>query len=177
MALIEYVSPEETDGRVRELLEAYEAEHGTRGLFNEALAQHPEVFQARHRYGTTLMEGGSIDPDLKEFVFVVVSEANDCDYCVGDHTSTLLDRYDVDQSTLDHVSKGAFDRLPDRKRAVAAFADQVARDPKRVSQDHLEELYDLGYDEADVVELLVVATLGVSANAIVDALSIHHADR
>lgn len=177
MALIEYASAGETDGRVRELLDTYEEEHGKPGLFNEALANNADVFEARYEYGTALMEGGRIDPELKEFVFVVVSEANSCEYCVGDHKRALLDRFDTDETELEHVGNREFERLPERKRAVAAFADQVAQDPKRVTDAHLDELYGVGYDEADVIELLCVATLGLSANAIVDALSIHPSDR
>jgi uncharacterized peroxidase-related enzyme len=177
MALIDYVSAEETDGRVRELLEAYEEEHGKYGLFNEALANNPAVFEARYGYGTALMEGGRVDPDIKEFVFVVVSEANSCEYCVGDHKRALLERFDADEAELEHVTNREFERLPDRKRAVAAFADQVARDPKRVTDAHLDDLGAIGYDDEAVIELLVVATLGISANAIVDALSIHPTDR
>jgi len=177
MALIEYTTAQETDGRVRELLERYEEEHGKAGLFNEALANNPDVFEARYEYGTALMEGGRIDPDIKEFVFVVVSEANSCEYCIGDHKRALLERFDADETELEHVANREFEGLPEHKRAVAAFADQVAEDPKRVTDAHLDGLYGAGYDEEDVIELLCVATLGLSANAIVDALSIHPADR
>ncbi|PSP22522.1 hypothetical protein BRC61_04615 [Halobacteriales archaeon QH_10_65_19] len=40
MALIKYASVKETDGRVRELLDTYEEEHGKPGLFNKALANN-----------------------------------------------------------------------------------------------------------------------------------------
>ena len=41
MALIEYASVKETDGRVRELLDTYKEGHGKPGLFNKALSIHP----------------------------------------------------------------------------------------------------------------------------------------
>jgi uncharacterized peroxidase-related enzyme len=177
MALIDYVSPEDAEGRARELLEGYREEHGESALFNEALANHPSVLDARFEYGTRLLEEGTVDRDLKEFVFVVVSSANECSYCLGDHRNEFVERFGGDETELDHVEAGEFDELGERKRAVARFADQVASDPKRVGDDHLDALRDIGYDESEVVELLVTATLAVSANAIVDALSIHPVDR
>lgn len=177
MALVDYVPPEDAEGRAREILESYRADHGESALFNEALAHSAHVLDARYDYGTRLMDGGTVDRGLKEFVFVVVSEANQCEYCLGDHRNALVERFGADEAEVETVAAGAFDRLPDRKRAVAEFADQVARDPKRVSEAHLDALRAVGYDDAAVIELLAVAALAVSANTIVDALSIHPADR
>jgi uncharacterized peroxidase-related enzyme len=177
MALVDYVRPEDAEGRAREILDAYRDEHGESALFTEALAHNPGVLDARFEYGTKLLEDGDVDRDLKEFVFVVVSGANECSYCLGDHRNEFVERFGGDETELNHVEAGDFDELGERKRAVAAFADQVARDPKRVGEGHLDALREIGYDEGEIVELLVTATLAVSANAIVDALSIHPVDR
>jgi uncharacterized peroxidase-related enzyme len=177
MALIDYVSPEEADGLAREVLEAYRDEHGDSALFNEALANNGQVLDARFEYGTRLMDAGEVDADIKEFVFLVVSETNECEYCVDDHRDALVQRFGSEERDLDAIATGEFDRFPERERAVVEFAEQVARDPKRVSDADLTALRSTGYDDKAVVELLAVAALAVSANTIVDALSIHPADR
>jgi len=177
MALVDYVSPEDAEGRAREILETYEQDHGESALFNEALAHSAQVLDARFEYGTRLLEEGTVARDIKEFVFVVVSEANQCEYCLDDHRGVLVERFGADEEEIEVIAAGEFERLPDRKQAIAAFADQVARDPKRVGETHLQALYDAGYTDEGVIELLAAATLAVSANAIVDALSIHPTDR
>jgi len=177
MALLEYVRPADAEGRARELLETYRDEHGESALFNEALAHNPDFLAARFDYAARVLESGRVDRELKEFVFVVVSMANDCEYCVGDHRNEFVERFGGDEAELALVAAGEFEALDGRKQALARFAHQVATDPKRVGESHLEALRALGYDEADIVEILACATLAVSANTIVDALSIHPVDR
>ena len=177
MALVEYVRPEDAEGRARNLLEAYRAEHGESALFNEALAHNPEFLEARFEYATGVLDSGHVERDIKEFLFVVVSMANECTYCVGDHENEFVERFGGDEEELELVSQRRFGDLPARKAAIARFGTQVAEDPKRVGESHLEALRDLGYAETDLIEILASATLAVSANTIVDALSIHPVDR
>lgn len=53
----------------------------------------------------------------------------------------------------------------------------MARDPKRVTDDHLDALTEVGFDDADVIELVVSAAAAVAANTITDALNMTPADR
>lgn len=177
MALIKYLSAADAPARSSDVLEASGGDDESSPLIQQALAHNPHVLETRVEYFRQLMGEGTIDRELKELVYIVVSEANACEYCVGAHSNIFIDEVGGDPVELEAIRAGDFERLDDRKRAVAEFAHQTTVDPKRVTVKHLTDLFEVGFDERDVVELLTVAATAKGANTFVDALNIHPADR
>jgi uncharacterized peroxidase-related enzyme len=176
VALIDYLSADEAPEEARETLKEIEEEQGECPAYFEALAHSPDALGVHWDAFVRSMEGGELDRELKEFVYVAVSAANDCDYCAGAHTNVLVERFGGDEEVVEAVAEGDFDGLPERRRAVAEFAVQAATDPKRVKEEHLLALYEAGFGESEVVELTLVASRAVASNTLVDALNIHRGD-
>lgn len=176
MALIDYVAPETTSGQVRELLESGHETFGRYSLFLRALAHSPAVFEAKEQYFEALMAADGVDRELKELAYVVVSHTNECEYCTSAHTQAFIEQYGGDRADVDAIEGGTYDELGDRGAAVATFARQVADDPKRVSSEDIERLRSVGFDDAAVVELLVLCSEACGSNAIADALGVHPDD-
>lgn len=64
----------------------------TRGLadvnnFWKALAQHPPTLERTWSSLKQVMGPGALDPATKEMLYVAVSMANGCDYCIASHTA------------------------------------------------------------------------------------------
>jgi len=55
--------------------------------FWRALAHDPALLQATWDRVQTVMAPGALDPLVKELIYVAVSTANGCDYCVHSHTA------------------------------------------------------------------------------------------
>lgn len=178
MAIVDYINQEEADGRVGELLEDWEGS-GTanRSLLLDALANHPPLLEGMYTLLDQTMRQGSVDRELKELTSVVVSQANDCEYCTASHRENLLAVVGMDEAAVETVAAMNYDELPERQRAVARFAESVATDPQRVTQDDFEQLSAVGFSEQECLEILGVVGAFVAANTYVDALSVHPADR
>lgn len=179
MALLDYVDPEaadETDDRLADRFDAEAEKYGRPTLFGRVLANNPDVFAARAEYADALVEGGDLDPTLKELAYVAVSQANDCDYCVASHAEHLVERVGVPEERIDAIANDDLAGFDDRERAVVSLARQMATDPKRVGDDHLDALYEVGFDQSDVVELVMSVSAAVAANTVADALNVHPAD-
>lgn len=177
MALIDYVDPASADGRVRELLEADADYYGRPSLFARAMATNPDVLAARSEYHRRLVTDGDLETRLCELVYLAVSVANDCSYCVASHREQLVERVGVPREQADALARGELSGLTGRERTAVAFAEQVATDPEGVDEAHLEALRDAGFDDPAVVRLLTVATAAIAANAFADALGIRPTDR
>lgn len=177
MALIDYVDPESADEQVADVFSAEAKTYGQPSLFSRMLANNPAVLTARTEYAATLTEGGDVEAVLKELVYVAVSQENECDYCTASHTEYLLERTDVSESLVEAVASDESDALDARQRAVVSLARQMARNPKRVTEDHLDALADVGFDDADVIELVVSAAAAIAANTIMDTVNVTPADR
>lgn len=55
--------------------------------FWRALAHDPDTLEAVWERLKTVMAAGELDPLTKELIYVAVSTANGCDYCIHSHTA------------------------------------------------------------------------------------------
>jgi AhpD family alkylhydroperoxidase len=55
--------------------------------FWKALAVHPPTLRRTWESVKEVMAPGALDPLVKELVYVAVSVANGCEYCIASHTS------------------------------------------------------------------------------------------
>ena len=55
--------------------------------FWKALANHPETLKRTWETLREVMRPGTLDPLTKEMIYVAVSVANNCDYCIHSHTA------------------------------------------------------------------------------------------
>jgi uncharacterized peroxidase-related enzyme len=177
MPFVDYVDPEDTEERTRELLAADADYYGRPSLFARAMANDPGAFAARRAYHRQLVDGGPLATRTCELVYLAVSVTNDCEYCVASHREQLVERTDVPDEDAAALARGDHDQFEGRERAAVAFAAQVAREPQSVDGAHHGALREAGFDDDAVVRLVAVAAAAVAANAIADALGVDPTDR
>jgi len=56
--------------------------------FWKALANQPENLKRTWEVLREIMKPGALDPLTKEMIYVAVSVANNCDYCIHSHTAS-----------------------------------------------------------------------------------------
>lgn len=176
MTLIDYPDLDDLDDQTVELLKRSRTDRGVIPAFTRMLAHDPAVLgPALGQFGEVVY-GGRLEPDLTQLAFVVVSQANACAYCTATHGAELVNAFGLETAQLEALAAGKDTDLTDRQRAVAALARQAARDPEGITHDHVEDLYDVGFDDADVVELVAVVAQAAFANTFADALDIRPGD-
>ena len=55
--------------------------------FWKVLANHPETLKRTWETLREVMRPGALDPLTKEMIYIAVSVANNCDYCIHSHTA------------------------------------------------------------------------------------------
>src|SRR5512139_1605981 len=58
--------------------------------FWKALANHPEALRRTWETLSEVMQPGALDALTKEMIYVAVSVANNCDYCIHSHTASAF---------------------------------------------------------------------------------------
>lgn len=58
--------------------------------FWKALANHPDTLKRTWENLRDIMQAGTIDSLTKEMIYIAVSIANNCDYCVHSHTASAF---------------------------------------------------------------------------------------
>jgi AhpD family alkylhydroperoxidase len=89
MATVRLLSDEEASAEALAVFEDIRATRGTDFINNfwRALAHDPQLLAATWARLKTVMAPGALDPLTKEMIYLAVSTANSCTYCIHSHTA------------------------------------------------------------------------------------------
>jgi AhpD family alkylhydroperoxidase len=89
MGTVPLLSDEEVSAEALAVFDDIRAVRGTDYVNNfwRALAHDPATLRATWNRLKAVMAPGALDPLVKEMIYVAVSTANGCDYCIHSHTA------------------------------------------------------------------------------------------
>lgn len=114
MATVRLLTDEEVSAEALAVFDDIRATRNTDYINNfwRALAHDPALLKATWERLKTVMAPGALDPLAKEMLYVAVSVANNCEYCVHSHSAAAR-------------SKGMTDQMQAELLAVIAMASQT----------------------------------------------------
>ncbi|WP_170405123.1 carboxymuconolactone decarboxylase family protein [Ruegeria arenilitoris] len=114
MATVRLLTDEEVSAEALAVFDDIRATRNTDYINNfwRALAHDPALLKATWERLKTAMAPGALDPLVKEMLYVAVSVANNCEYCVHSHSAAAR-------------SKGMTDQMQAELLAVIAMAGQT----------------------------------------------------
>ena len=90
----------------------------------------------------------------KEVINLVVSQVNECVYCLSAHTAIGKMNGFSDEEILEiRQGEASFDQKLD---ALAKFTRNITINRSKPSQEALEGLFEAGYDKANLIDILMV---------------------
>ena len=96
---------------------------------------------------------GTFHAKEREAVYLIVSQLNGCEYCLASHTQSAIKNGWTEQETLS-LRAG---NHPDKKwQIIYRVIKSVIDNKGQVSDDLLDEFYALDYQEAAIIDLLVL---------------------
>lgn len=107
---------------------------------------------------------GSIPPTTGERIALAVSEIDGCDYCLSAHTYLAKNVAKLDDAEI-AANRSGTSSDPKADTAVR-FAAKVARERGHVSEDDVRAVKLAGYDDAQVVEIVLHVALTTWTNYI-----------
>jgi AhpD family alkylhydroperoxidase len=92
MATVSLIEYDDASPTVRAVYDDIRATRKTDFINNfwKALANHPETLQRIWSELKIVMGPGEIDSLSKEMIYIAVSVANNCDYCIHSHTAAAF---------------------------------------------------------------------------------------
>jgi AhpD family alkylhydroperoxidase len=89
MAVVPLLADEEAGADALAVFDDIRAKRQTDYVNNfwRALAHDPALLKATWERAQAVMAPGALDPLVKELIYIAVSTANGCDYCVHSHTA------------------------------------------------------------------------------------------
>ena len=157
MSWIDEIDVDEAEGRLAETYAALVRQRGkvsnilkVHSLNPEALGNHLDLYM-------TLMFGKSgLSREEREAVAVVVSAANDCEYCVAHHMGSLQ-HYIDDEDTLTRLKTAdGLETLEPRLSNIVRHAEKLTNAPVAMTESDLGELRAVGLSDKDILDLTLI---------------------
>ncbi len=174
MAFIETISPENAEG---ELLEIYEDVIKSRGQVAEVLML-PSLSPASltnhlDLYMTLMFAKSPLKRKIREMIAVVVSKANNCEYCQVHHAEAL-NNFWKDDDRIRRLREDYHQADLDEKELVLAdHAWHMTRDPSYATQQVIDTIKKAGWSDRAILDATMIISyfnfvnrmvLGLGAN-------------
>ncbi|MEI7989642.1 MAG: carboxymuconolactone decarboxylase family protein [Chloroflexota bacterium] len=92
MATVSLIQYEDASEEVKAVFDDIKRTRNVEDVNNfwKALANHPDTLKRTWENLRDIMQPGTIDSLTKEMIYIAVSIANNCDYCVHSHTASAF---------------------------------------------------------------------------------------
>jgi uncharacterized peroxidase-related enzyme len=107
---------------------------------------------------------GKLPPQTRERIALAVAEINGCDYCLSAHTYLGRNLAKLDDAEITANRNGASN--DPKADAAVRFAAKVARERGHVGDDDVRAVKLAGYDDAQVIEIVLHVALNSWTNYI-----------
>ncbi len=116
MSLFKPISEKSSDKKIKKIFEDIKRKRKISKIPNfwRALANDPKTLERTWKSLQQVMSKGSLDPLVKEMIYISVSMTNSCEYCIRSHTAAAK-------------KKGMTDDMLKELIAVVAMANETNR--------------------------------------------------
>lgn len=162
MSRITTVSNEQASAEQQALFNAIHEKLGIVPNFLRVFANSPDALTAflglHHIAGN-----GSLDPATRERIALALAQQNECEYCLSAHTA-IGRKAGLNSEEINNNRAGD---SQDAKAAVAVkFARILVEHTGEVTTNEINELRDVGYSDADIVEIITHVGMNILTNII-----------
>ena len=147
----------------RPLLDAVKKQLGIVPNMFRLVANSPAALESYLGLSGTLNKG-ALPAATRERIALAVAEINGCSYCLSAHTYLGKNLAKLDDAEITANRNGASN---DRKAdAAVRFAVKVVRERGHVSEDDVQTVKSAGYDDGQVIEIVLHVALNTWTNYI-----------
>ncbi len=115
-----------------------------------------------HGYGL-FREQSDLSPAEQEVVFLAISKANDCHYCMAAHSTLAANFSGVPEEVLSAIRSGGV--IGDSKiRALYEMAVEVNDSRGRPESDRVKTFLEAGYTETHLLAIILAVSVKVLSN-------------
>jgi uncharacterized peroxidase-related enzyme len=160
MARLSAVDPTTATGKVKDMLDAVKTKMGKVPNMTRVMANSPAVLESYLGFSGA-MAHGQLDQKLREELALVLSQQNQCDYCLSAH-SAIGKMMGLTPDQIVARRKG--DGSSEKNTAALTFAKKVLAEKGQVSDTDVAAVRAAGFSDGEIAELIAHVALNVFTN-------------
>ena len=173
MPFIEVIQPDEAEGELKEIYEVLKEKRGKLAEVHKIQSLNPESI-TRHMdlYMTLLFGKSPLKRYRREMMAVVVSAANDCEYCRLHH-GEALNHYWKDEDKVQQLGKDYRKmELSVKDRLLCDLAWDLTEKPSGISGERIKELKEKGFSDRAILDATLIISYFNFVNRVVMGLGV-----
>jgi uncharacterized peroxidase-related enzyme len=171
-AWIQNVEEADAQGELKRVYDEIKVKRGSVSNVMKAQSLDPESINLHLDLYLHLMFGKSTLNRLeREMIAVVVSNLNNCNYCVTHHSEALL-HHSKNAQLLGELEEGAFENVSARSSAMLEYAIKLTNHPEKMIEADIDKLRTAGLSDEAILHVNLVASYFNFVNRIVSGLGV-----
>lgn len=174
MPRINIIQPEEATGRLKEIYEHLEKQRGQIAEVHKMQSLRPEsIVKHMDLYMEIMFSRSRLSRAQREMIAVVVSRANNCNYCATHHGSALQ-HYWKDAEKLKKLTANYREvDIPEGDMALCKYAEEVTlRSQNLEEEDPTASLKEMGFSDSAILDATLVVSYFNFVNRMVLCLGV-----
>jgi len=172
-SLLSFTSEKDATGDVKKIYDEIKAQWGFVPVVIQQYSLNPALLKAQWALYSTLGSNKNFDPKMQAMTRMLISEKNDCDYCIGLNKGMLLNMFKLPADEISALSKDPSSaKLDEKQKAMLLFMLKAANTPHDTNAQDIESLKKLGWSDTDIFEGVKSASNMVAGAILIDALKI-----
>lgn len=172
MARVALIEPDQATGTTKDVFDRVKAYYQMVPGLQKGLAHLPETTDALWTLSLATASEGTIREELKRVFFAVTAHEVECEYCTAAHMLALLGRQWSREECLEVIEGKPSARLSDKDNAAVDFARVVGRRPAGVTDQMTDDLRQIGWTDAEIVEIVAAVALMRYTTTVASALNV-----
>ena len=175
MSIISTVAPEQATGRVAEIYGQVEQAWGRVPNTFRLYSASPGTMDMQWQYVSYYFAHPTLSFPLLAAIRMLVSQDNDCEYCIGMNEAMLIERagFTAEQTAAAKSNPSALP-LPEKEVAMLLFVLKATREPKAVTANDLAALREQGWGDSDIFDAVNHGARNVAVDIVFNAFKIEN---
>lgn len=175
MSIVQTVAPEQASGKVAQVYAHFQETMGRVPAGIRLYSSSPDLLEQLSQQNAYYAQHPSLGFPLLALVRMLVSEQNECAYCIGFNESMLINRLGYTPEQIAAAKRNPADvPLAEKDKAMLLFVLKGTRAPKSVTKDDLDRLRALGWGDRDIVDGLFHGARNAAVDIMFDALKVEN---
>ncbi len=152
----------DVDEAEEDLKEIYDELAESRGKVSNILKVHslnPDAMRAHlDLYMSVMFKNTNLNRKECEMIAVVVSAANECEYCVRHHMEAL-NHYWRDEKKVERLAVDYSDlNIDEKKMRMLEFSKKLTLEPNNIEKKYFDEIKDCGFEDQELLDIVLVVS-------------------
>jgi uncharacterized peroxidase-related enzyme len=160
MPRLKPVTPEEAQGKTKEIYEGLKKAHGKVLNIFQGMGNSPAALEAYLAPAKILSEG-ELSPQDREVVYLGVSQSNGCVYCLSAHVG-MAKKAGLSDGEIEAIRR--FEPQSAQHQALLSFVRRVMETKGFVADADVESVRSAGYSDGQIAEAVAYIGLATYSN-------------